>query len=56
MKSPAPQKNEPHGNGQARPVRHARQRHLTWRFRPARRLTLDRGPFDPGFGQPAASR
>jgi hypothetical protein len=40
MKCPAPQRNEPHGNGQARPVRRARQRHLTWRFRPARRLTV----------------
>ena len=40
MKCPAPQQNEPHGNGQARPVRHARHRPPTWRFRPARRLTI----------------
>ena len=40
MKCPAPQSNELHRNDQARPVRRARQRPRTWRFRPTRRLTV----------------
>lgn len=68
MKCRALNRNELHRNDQARPARPARQRPRAWRFRPTRRLTIralaagtlicpsDRGPFDPGFGQPAASR